>query len=144
MLVIGVGNDLRTDDGAGRRVVEAVERLALPGVEVRSQAQLTPELAEAVAGRRLVVFVDADVDVARVTVAEVAPDRSSRTVMAHHGHPGGVLALVEAIGEQPATAVLVSIPAEDLSMGLELSRRTASAVAEAVDRVRDLVAGAGA
>ncbi len=141
VLVLGVGNDLRADDAAGRRVAEAIERLHLHDVEVRSQSQLTPELAELVAGRRLVVFVDADVDVERVTVAPVVPDASSRTVMAHHGHPGGVLALVDVVGRQPDRALLVSVPARDLDLGDRLSPATAAAVAEAVDVVHGLVTG---
>ena len=142
-VVVGVGNDLRADDGAGRLVADAIDGLALPDVEVRSQAQLTPELAPLLAGRRLVVFVDADVDVERVTVTPVVADPAARTVMAHHGHPGGVLALVDAVGEQPAAAVLVSLPASDLSLGDRLSPATATAVEEAVAIVRRLVTDSG-
>lgn len=138
-VVIGVGSDLRSDDGAGRRVANAIEELSLPGVEVRSQPQLTPELATLVAGRRLVVFVDADVEVDRLTVRPITADASARTIMAHHGHPGGVLALVDTIGEQPASALLVSLPATDLSLGDQFSPATARAVEEAVSVVRRLV-----
>ena len=53
-LVIGYGNDLRTDDGAGRWVAERIESFDLPGVSVRSVPQLTPELTLDIAGTRLV------------------------------------------------------------------------------------------
>lgn len=142
-LVIGVGNDLRADDGAGRRVADAIEDLSLPDVEVRSQPQLTPELATLVAGRRVVVFVDADVDVDEVTVTPMVADRTARTIMAHHGHPGGILALVDTIGEQPDTAVLVSLPATDLSLDDQLSPTTARAVDDAITIVRRLATADG-
>ena len=45
ILIVGYGNDLRSDDGAGRVVASRVEAMDLPGVVVRSQSQLTPELA---------------------------------------------------------------------------------------------------
>ena len=55
-LVIGYGNRLRSDDGAGPRVAE---RLASDGVAVRVCDQLVPELADDLKGRAVVVFVDA-------------------------------------------------------------------------------------
>ena len=48
-------------------------RWSCPGSTVRSVSQLTPELALDIAGRGRVVFVDANVDVAAMTVAAVAP-----------------------------------------------------------------------
>jgi Ni,Fe-hydrogenase maturation factor len=59
VLVIGVGNDLRGDDGAGRAVVEQVTRAAVPGVRAIWSQQLVPELVEPLATARLIVFVDA-------------------------------------------------------------------------------------
>ncbi len=66
-LVIGYGNDLRCDDGAGRAVADRIEAMALPGVEVRSVQQLAPELALDIACAETVVFVDASIDVAETT-----------------------------------------------------------------------------
>ena len=45
-LVIGYGNDLRSDDGAGRAVADRISEMELPGVAVRSVMQLTPELVK--------------------------------------------------------------------------------------------------
>ena len=59
LLVIGYGNTLRRDDGVGPHVAEAIAALALPGVEALVCPLLTPELAEAIARARRVVFVDA-------------------------------------------------------------------------------------
>ncbi len=47
ILVIGYGNSLRSDDGVGPFVAEAVEALRLPGVHTLICQQLSPEqLAE--------------------------------------------------------------------------------------------------
>ena len=46
LLVIGYCNTLRSDDGVGPRVAEAVEALDLPGVRAIVRGLLTPELAE--------------------------------------------------------------------------------------------------
>lgn len=60
-LVLACGNLIRGDDQVGWRVAEAVERAALPGVEVRRVHQLTPEDAEILANARRAVIVDAGV-----------------------------------------------------------------------------------
>nr|MDJ0792560.1 hydrogenase maturation protease [Acidimicrobiia bacterium] len=124
-LVVGYGNDLRSDDGAGRWVADQIDALALDGVAVRSVSQITPELAMEVAGRDVVVFVDASVDASELTVEPVTAGDDSQGVMTHHGSPASLLSLVTTIGEQPAAAYVVSIPASNLEMGFTMSPRTA-------------------
>ncbi len=138
-LVVGYGNDLRSDDGAGRWVADQVEALDLPGVVVRSMSQLTPELALEVAGRECVVFVDADVDVTETTVRPVEPDATTGRTMTHHGDPATLLAMVPAVGDPPGRVHLVSIPAGNLEMGLTMTAGTRAAAEEAVTRVVGLV-----
>ena len=53
LLVIGVGNPLREDDGVGWRLAEA---LAQAGVEVHTCHQLLPELAAELGRVDLVLF----------------------------------------------------------------------------------------
>ena len=54
-LIIGYGNTLRGDDGAGRRVVEALADTLPPGAAV-SLHQLTPEWAETISHVDHVIF----------------------------------------------------------------------------------------
>jgi hydrogenase maturation protease len=138
-LVIGYGNDLRTDDGAGRWVADRLDELALEGVEVRSVSQLTPELALIVAGRDVVVFVDASVDTAELTIAEVDASMAGSGVMSHHGDPATLLTMAASVGPRPDRAYVVSIPASDLGMGLELTPATLAAAELAVTRIVDLL-----
>ena len=56
-LVIGYGDSLRSDDGAGPRVAELLS--GLEGLTVLTRHQLVPELADDFRGRDVVVFVDA-------------------------------------------------------------------------------------
>ncbi len=135
LLVIGYGNDLRSDDGAGRAVAEAISELDLPGVEVRSMSQLTPELSLVLAGRARVVFVDADVDAKEVEIRTVDAGASGNGVMTHHGDPAKLLALTATVGPVPDEAIVISIPATNLEMGFELSPQTASGVGHAVDLI---------
>jgi len=59
ILVIGYGNSLRSDDGAGCRVADIVASWDLPYVRSLTVHQLTPELAEPIAQSDLTIFVDA-------------------------------------------------------------------------------------
>jgi hydrogenase maturation protease len=138
LLVIGYGNDLRSDDGAGRAVAEMVSDLDLPGVEVRTISQLTPELTLEIAGRAKVVFVDADVDATELRTRKVVAGSAGDRVMTHHGDPATLLELTATVGEAPAEAFVVSIPATNLEMGFEFSPPTAMAVVEAVDFIIEL------
>lgn len=138
-LVVGYGNDLRRDDGAGRWVADQIEALDLPDVTVRSVSQLTPELALDVAGCDAVVFVDADVDVAELTVRPVDAHPPGGKTMTHHGDPATLLGLVPAVGDLPARSHMVSIPASDLTMGLEMTSATQAAAAEALAVILELV-----
>ncbi len=138
-LVIGYGNDLRTDDGAGRWVADQIDEVGIDGIEVRSVAQLTPELALVVSGRDIVVFVDASIDATELTVERVEASGSSSDVMTHHGNPATLLSMVPQIGDLPAEAWIVSIPAKDLSMGFEMTATTQEAAEAAVPAIIELV-----
>ncbi|MEX2621023.1 MAG: hydrogenase maturation protease [Egibacteraceae bacterium] len=143
VVVIGYGNDLRGDDGAGRRVAEAVAAAGLPGVTVRSVHQLAPEHAADVAGRRCAIFVDARLAgagaQAGVTVQAVSA-RVGDAGLTHHTSPAALLALAATLGPPPGDAFVVSIPAGDLGIGTTLSTATAAAVDAAVDQVVALCA----
>ena len=142
-LIIGYGNDLRTDDGAGRWVAAQIEAMELPGAEVRSLPQLTPELSLEVAGREVVVFVDASVDATAVTVQLVDAVPTGPKTMTHHGDPATLLSLVPTVGALPQRAYVVSIPATNLEMGLELTATTQAAASEAVGQIVGLLAERG-
>jgi len=139
-LVIGYGNDLRADDGAGRSVADAIGARALPGVAVRSTTQLTPELALEMTGTTTVVFVDASIQDEDVTVRLVEQSPDPPRSMTHHGDPAALLSMVAAVGPPPETAYVVSIPASNLGLGFDFTPRTEAAVAEAIEVVTELVA----
>ena len=138
-LVIGYGNDLRSDDGAGRVVADRIAALGIPGVSTRSLSQLTPELSLEIAGTTRVVFVDASIDVAETTVTPVVADTNEQSTWTHYTTPGSLLAMTGTVGPIPRSAHTVSIPVADLGLGLELSPISAAGVDEAVDLITHLI-----
>lgn len=138
-LVIGYGNDLRSDDGAGRVVADRIAALDLPGVTTRSLSQLTPELSLEIAGAAHVVFVDASIDVAKTTVTPVVADPAEKSTWTHYTTPQSLLTMTSTVGPVPQRAHTVSIPVADLGLGLELSPISAAGVDEAVKLITDLI-----
>ncbi len=135
VLVIGYGNPLRRDDGAGPAV--AGRFAGRPGVDVRTPHQLVPELAEAVSAAGRVVFVDAAAAGHEVEARPVRP-RSAGACLGHVGDPGWLLGLAaEAFGRAPP-AWLVTVPARDLGYGDGFAPETRADVDAAVGVVEGL------
>ncbi len=142
VLIVGVGSELRSDDAAGRRVAELLVDRHPPGaVEVRVVHQLTPELADVMTGRELVIVVDASVEVREVTTAELDPDppagEVATGVMSHHLDVAVLVDLARLLGEPPTQVSTLAVPAFDLTLGTDLSPGTTAAVADAVVRIME-------
>ena len=138
LLVIGYGNALRSDDGVGPRVAEAVGALNLPGVRALACHQLVPELAETVARARAVVFVDAALGATEKVRCDKLDPAESTQLLAHAADPRGLLALAQrAFGRAPV-AWWLTVPAPRVGFGEELSPTARRGLEEAVAIVRTL------
>jgi len=107
VLVIGIGNPGRTDDGLGPALVARLAGLALPGVDTDANYQLNIEDAEAVSRYETVVFVDASVEAAPpYEFTELRPT-AEIAMTTHELRPGAVLALCEELyGRRPRARTL--------------------------------------
>jgi hydrogenase maturation protease len=140
-VIIGFGNTLRSDDGAG---VAAAEKLArdFPGANVFTAQELHPELAEAVASSELAVFLDASVRTSTVCVTRVIPGSSMHGAEGHALSPSGILALCSGLyGHTPEDALLIEIPAFECGFGETMSTHTLRMVDSCVRLVSDLLTG---
>jgi hydrogenase maturation protease len=140
-LVIGYGNELRGDDAAGPLAARAVEQRALPGVQVLTGHQLTPELAAILATAGAAIFVDAyryeDADV-DLRIEPVEPCTDTR-FDGHLSDPCGLLALTRALYGHAPQAWLITIPAVALGFGTVLSPVTRRGVDAAVRAIEHMV-----
>jgi len=134
ILVIGYGNTLRGDDGAG---VAAAERIArrFPQVDVMTVHQLQPELAETIAWYSTVFFVDASVSARDIEMTPLAHLPGARPEGTHASTPATLVALSnELYGRVPDTVFLGAIPASSFEHAESFSRLTAEKVEEFIDR----------
>jgi hydrogenase maturation protease len=134
-LVIGCGNALRRDDGAGLCVARLVASRSR-GVSVLECHGLTPELAEPIARAASVVFVDAQVGGA-VTTLELVPIASAPFCHLLDGR--ALLDLAERVFGRRPPAWMVTVPAFDTEIGEGLSPGTGALLDRAVAAVLRLV-----
>jgi len=139
-LVIGYGNPLRNDDGAGHHVATAVADWNMSDVEVLAVQQLTPELVEPLAKARLAIFVDACAagpgDKLKVTPLEPA---ESVAVFGHTGNPQELLALTEAVYGHHPPAWSVLIPGRNFATGEDLSSLASNGIKETLNLIAALL-----
>jgi hydrogenase maturation protease len=131
-LVIGIGNTIRGDDGAGIRVAE---RIAARHTEVDCLCvqQLSPELADTIARYERLIVVDASVTADAVRVTPLHAADGVPMPRTHDVTPEGILALSSTLYDHvPAEAFLVEIPAASCAFTEELSPSTAAFAATAL------------
>ncbi len=137
-LVIGFGNTLRSDDGAGPVVAKLLaDRLAAEqasGVVALAVIQLLPELAENISRSKCVIFIDASVKVpvGRLDVGRIQSHRPEEhpSRLGHHETPERLLAICEKVFGDVPPAFVLAIGAASLELGSHLSRAVKPAVRE--------------
>jgi hydrogenase maturation protease len=139
VLVVGYGNPLRGDDGAG---CSAAGLLAtdprLEGAQILARHQLTPELAADIAGASLVVLVDASLDggvPGAVAVRSIQPRRDSPLSWSHHLDPAGLAGLAGALYDHVPPMVLISVTGAAFTDSDRLSPAIQRVLPEVVERV---------
>jgi hydrogenase maturation protease len=137
LLIIGYGNPLRSDDGAGCRAAKLLrERLSSPEVEILAVEQLTPELMEPIGRAREVIFIDAAAggQPGEIRQRPLVLPRAGAT-FTHHATPAALLAGAATLYGGNASGVLYSIAGESFELGERLTPAVERAVAELVRRL---------
>ena len=136
MILIGVGNGWRGDDGAGLAVARRVRELAPAGVEVREVEGDATALVDAWAGAEHVVVVDAAASgAAPGTVrrfdagARALPVRALRS-STHAFGVSDAVELARALGRLPDRLDVYAIEGASFTAGERLSPAVERAVAE--------------
>ena len=139
VLVVGIGNDYRSDDGVGLVVAADVAARQLRGDDVRSAPPDPGLMLDAWTGLPLVVVVDAATGPGAVAgrVRRWTPgEEPQNAVISSHslGLPE-IYALGQTLGRVPRRLVVITIEVEDVSYGVGLSAAVAAAVPAAIESV---------
>ncbi len=137
IVVLGLGNSYRKDDGVGVAAAAELNRLALPGVRVVTDIVEPMSLLEAWSGARLAVVIDGAAGtpptpgrIRRCGLSDVAT--ASDGLSCHSIDIGSTHALGEVLGRIPDDLVLFAVEVADTGHGIGLTPAVALAVPEAV------------
>jgi len=141
VLVIGIGNPLRGDDGVGRIVARRLQERAIPNLRVLELDGEITSLLEAWKGLRAVIVVDA-------AASHSAPGTVHRFEAIQSALPGKIfqnsthafglheaVELSRALHQLPQRLVVFGIEGKSFALGGELSVDVEQAATKVVDRI---------
>ena len=143
VLVLGLGNDILTDDAVGLYIVQAVrERLAgQPDIEVKATTEMGLALLDEIVDRESLVLVDS-VQTGKVPpghIHEVGPEELGQvfTTSPHFLGVGETLSLAKMLGlAMPRHIRIFAIEVTDpFTLSTRLTPAVEQAIASATDRV---------
>ncbi len=142
-LVIGYGNTLRCDDGAGIAIAEAVEKECLEGVEVRTCQQLHVELIGEFSHYDRIILADASVEGEEVDLRKIYPTSQNYMASSHHLGPELLLRLAEITHLGNPELYLCMVRGKSFDYGEALSEEAARRTRAAADKIKNLILGEG-
>ncbi len=141
-LLIGVGNPDRGDDGAGRRVAQALAGELPEDIEILQLSGEATEIVSQLQGAEAAILVDASSSGATAGTVQrfdVVAEPLPRELFAVSTHGVGVadaIELARVLGDLPAVCIVYAIEAQRFDAGQPLSAAVAAAVPQVVQRVR--------
>ena len=127
ILLLGIGNILRSDDGVGVRVIERMrDKVASDTVEVFDGGTAGLDLLSVIDGRQTVLVVDAvDGNQAPGTIYRFTPDDvDNESLRLDSLHQLGLLETIQMcrlVGRGPGEVVIIGVQPEVVVWGMELS-----------------------
>lgn len=137
VLVIGIGNSLREDDGAGNHVAERLSEQAGDRIQCLSVPQLTMEFVDEIVRAERVIFVDASVNCppGKVTFSEIAPVSQIASLNSHRLTPYDLVSLCLAINRTAPRSCFYEIGGQQFGYGESLSIPVEKAVSKLVSDI---------
>jgi hydrogenase maturation protease len=142
-LIIGIGNPLRNDDGLGWAVAEQLSQDCDPGCDIHTVHQLTPELAQWMAGANLVVMIDAshEGEPGELRIRPLSLPAQPGAVGTHYTTPEELAALTAVVYGRCPPVVVVTMTGANFSIGEQLSSIVAQRIPLVSAAVRQVCAG---
>lgn len=145
ILIIGVGNDYRSDDAVGLIVARALQAKKLPSVSVQEATGEGTALLEAWKGSDAVILVDAVTSGAPAGTihqldAQSGPISSSLFALSTHAlNVAQAVELARTLGTLPQRLMIYGIEGKHFVAGTGLSPEVEHAAEEAIARIAGLV-----
>ena len=144
ILIIGIGNPLRGDDGLGWHLIQVLAQTyaSIPDIAVQHVQQLTLDLVEPVGQAKLVVFVDARLgdELGKITVDPIQANSRLDSPISHFFDPDTLLSAVQGLYGKHPEAVVVSVTSNLFDITEELSPTVEKKIPDVVEIIADLIA----
>jgi hydrogenase maturation protease len=138
LLIFGYGNPSRGDDAVGPVLLEWLEGLKLPHVELLTDFQLQVEHALDLQDRETVLFIDASVSCAPPYVFSRLRPRKDPSYSSHVMSPAALLDAYRAIYGNPPPAYLLQVRGGRFELGEALSSEASANLEAAFNFLREL------
>jgi len=138
LLLLGIGNTLRSDDGAGAYVCAQLQQLQPANVQIQIIQQLQTELAEELLHYDAVMIIDASVTAMDVVIERLKPEGAA-VASSHHMNVSMMQALAQQLYGKYINFYTCSIPAQNFEMGEILSPITKAHADKAVQLLQQWI-----
>lgn len=125
-LIIGIGNPSRGDDALGPLLIERLEGLDLPGVELLTDFQLQVEYALDLQDRKQVIFVDAAVTGSAPFAFSAVSPKADASYSSHELSPSALLFAYQTLYGPPPACRVLAIRGYEFELGEPLSAQAAA------------------
>lgn len=132
ILILGIGNTLRGDDGAGIYVAGEIEKMNIPGVSVRILQQLHTELVEVMTAYDTIIIADASVNEQPLEFYELGEPGTQAAASSHHTSAALLAGLADRLYQKHPQILICSIKGENFDMEEGLSSLTLARADKAV------------
>ena len=119
--LLGTGNPLRTDDGAGIYCCEMIGKMEIPGLTIMTTQQLQSELVPQLLGFDKVIVADASVQHKQPVIYPFIPSSTPAQSSSHHMSIDLLYGLAHELYRRNISFYCCAIPAKNLELGDKLS-----------------------
>ena len=142
VVVLGIGNIERGDDGAGRAVARLLRHMLSAPVEIVEQDGEATSLLARLDGASTAYLIDACVSNAppgtihRIDANHAPLPQASSDLSTHGFGLAAAIELGRTLGQLPPRTIVYAIEAESFTAGAPLSEPVAAAIVIVADRIR--------
>lgn len=135
LLVIGIGNSLRSDDGVAAFIIGELQKRSDVQSDFCVYQQLTTDLIPIMLSHRSVLLIDAAVGINTVQWQVVKDDYTGSTPSSHHIDPGQLILLASQLFHHKLSLTVCTLPVHDMEIGDRFSDATIAFAQQAIKEI---------
>ena len=139
ILVAGIGNPIRSDDGIGPYICQCIEEKGMAGVTTAIYHQLHTELAEEFLKFDAVIIADAAVEGNAVDFYPLTEKTVSPVASSHHVNAALLVSLAKNLYQKELNVLICSVRGHDFEIGEHFSDAGKKNADEAVSIILDWI-----